>query len=101
MEKDLRKQQQNEFDDKAFWSPPPFGAPLSGADEGADEALDDKISELDLDAYAQLLEGEGKGKRRLMLEDIKRELRTPYRDLRQPWRRPPDSLVFKLSLIHI
>ena len=26
MEKDLRKQQQNEFDDKAFWSPPPFGA---------------------------------------------------------------------------
>ena len=95
MEKDLRKQQQNEFDDKAFWSPPPFGAPLSGADEGADEALDDKISELDLDAYAQLLEGEGKGKRRLMLEDIKRELRTPYRDLRQPWRRPPDSLVFK------
>jgi transcription elongation factor SPT6 len=68
---------------------------LSGADEGADEALDDKISELDLDAYAQLLEGEGKGKRRLMLEDIKRELRTPFRDLRQPWRRPPDSLVFK------
>ena len=68
---------------------------MSGADEGADEALDDKISELDLDAYAQLLEGEGKGKRRLMLEDIKRELRTPYRDLRQPWRRPPDSLVFK------
>ena len=30
-----------------------------------------------------------------MLEDIKRELRTPFRDLRQPWRRPPDSLVFK------
>ena len=25
MEKDLRKQQQNEFDDKAFWSPPPLG----------------------------------------------------------------------------
>ena len=102
MEKDLRKQQQNEFDE----GKPPRSALvaaavrvnarlLSGADEGADEALDDKISELDLDAYAQLLEGEGKGKRRLMLEDIKRELRCPFRDLRQPWRRPPDSLVFK------
>ena len=39
MEKDLWKQQQNEFDDKASGRRR-LGAPLSGADEGADEALE-------------------------------------------------------------
>lgn len=46
--------------------------------------LNDMLSQLELDDYAAELEDSGQGKRRLLLEQIKDELRFPCLDLRLP-----------------
>ena len=56
-----------------------------------DDTLNDKLSELDLEGYATMLEdnikqtqGEDPGKLRLRLQHMKAELRFPFRDRREP-----------------
>ena len=99
MEKDWEAQQ-NEFDDKAFWSPPPAARRLSGADEGAVNAArrwatppDASARTEDGRALASADEGEGHSGARQPLPKVRarkryarryKELRTPFRDLRQP-----------------
>ncbi|KAJ1445154.1 SH2 domain-containing protein [Pelagophyceae sp. CCMP2097] len=99
-------------DDKRRWQPPKFGTPhhaaayataeeraagvaVEEADDEADEILADMVAQLDLTAYADLLEAEyARGKRREQLEDVKRELRRPYHDPRPAPQPPSASEVF-------
>ncbi|KAJ8599067.1 hypothetical protein CTAYLR_007618 [Chrysophaeum taylorii] len=83
---------------------PKFGTFLVGdrkledhPDTRADNAIADQLAELDLDAYAALLEHEYHlGKRREQLEDVKRELRWPFREMRaRVWDAPDDMTVFE------
>ena len=104
MEKNLKRQRRDAFDQADLWKPPAFGTPHAAViesrkgattlrDDEADEELEDKLSELDLDGYAKLIEDDH-GRRREQLEDVKRELRYPFRDDRKPWTRPSDQQVF-------
>jgi transcription elongation factor SPT6 len=58
--------------------------------------LPDVMAMLILDDYAQDLETNGKGKRRLMLEDIKEEIRYPFLDLRPSLPTPTEYELFKI-----
>lgn len=63
---------------------------------GLDDELKDKVYDLDLDAYAGVLEEQGAGKRRLQLLQIKMELRFPFLDRRQPFMNPTPEEQFTL-----
>ncbi|KAJ0409151.1 hypothetical protein ATCC90586_004684 [Pythium insidiosum] len=65
-----------------------------------DNEIQDALSELDLQAYANRLEIQKKGPKLLTLECIKRELRYPYFDKREPYKGPSDEDLFiMLSVI--
>jgi len=66
-------------------------------DAVADDRIGDKLNELDLDQYAAILEETyHMGKRREQLEDIKRELRWPFAELRaRAWEVPDETTVFE------
>ncbi|GLD93029.1 hypothetical protein PINS_up001621 [Pythium insidiosum] len=59
-----------------------------------DNEIQDALSELDLQAYANRLEIQKKGPKLLTLECIKRELRYPYFDKREPYKGPSDEDLF-------
>lgn len=57
---------------------------MDGKEHPLGVELGDILSQLELDDYAVELEESGQGKRRLLFEQIKEELRFPYLDLRLP-----------------
>ncbi len=63
-----------------------------------EEILQDpeKLSELDLDAFAQELERQGFGKKSITLQDIRAELHHMYKDLREPYNPPNFEEVFNM-----
>ena len=56
----------------------------------------EKLSELDLDAFAQELERQGFGKKSITLQDIRSELHKMYRDKRVPYEPPEDTEIFNM-----
>ncbi len=63
-----------------------------------EEILQDpeKLTELDLDAFAQELERQGFGKKSITLQDIRQELHHMYKDLREPYQPPSEEEVFSM-----
>ena len=63
-----------------------------------EEILQDpeKLAELDLDAFAQELERQGFGKKHITLQDIRSELHSMYKDLRERYEPPNAEEVFNL-----
>jgi len=78
-----------EYDDDASDSNP------AGALE---EILDnpEKLKDLDLDAFAEELERQDLGYRRITLYDIRTELNCKYKDLREPYAPPTPEIAFHL-----
>jgi transcription elongation factor SPT6 len=71
---------------------------VDGREVPLDIELNDMLAQLELDDYATELEASGQGKRRLLLDQIKDELRFPYLDLRLPvatW--TPQEMFFLLT----
>lgn len=66
-------------------------------DTKADDDIGDRLAELDLDGYASILEHDyNHGRRREQLEDIKRELRWPFAELRsRVWEVPDEMTAFE------
>lgn len=56
----------------------------------------DKVEELDIDAFAQMLEQKGNGKWLSQLTMVKWEFRLPYEDPRKPMEPPSGEKLFKL-----
>lgn len=56
----------------------------------------EKLSELDLKAFANELQNQGFGKKNTTLYDIKRELKHRYRDFRSTYRSPTPEEVFSI-----
>ncbi|KAL9179680.1 hypothetical protein ACHAXT_008970 [Thalassiosira profunda] len=56
----------------------------------------DKVEELDLEAFAGMIEANGGGKWRSQLVQVKWEFRLPYEDPRKPMEPPSGSRLFKL-----
>ena len=63
-----------------------------------EEILQDpeKLAELDLDAFAQELERQGFGKKHITLQDIRSELHSMYKDLRDRYEPPNAEEVFNM-----
>jgi len=82
--------------------PQPFGFPYWRTPvivKSDDEYIDDKIAGLDIDAYANMIYDQDNQDRkyREQLEDIKRELRWPWRELRPPYQPPSREIIFEWS----
>jgi len=60
-----------------------------------DEEIPDKLADLDLESYAEMLRRQGNGLRIQQLEDIKNEIRYPYLDRRIPLREPSEDDLFE------
>ncbi|KAL6060672.1 Transcription elongation factor SPT6 [Balamuthia mandrillaris] len=55
-----------------------------------------KLEEIDLESFAEEWERRGKGKKGITLEDIKRELKEPFKDPRRPWHEPTADQIFSM-----
>ena len=71
------------------------GNPANALEEILNEP--EKLSELDLDAFATELERQGFGKKSITLCDIRSELCAMYKDLRTPYSPPDEEEVFNLA----
>ena len=71
------------------------GNPANALEEILNEP--EKLSELDLDAFATELERQGFGKKSITLCDIRSELCSMYKDLRTPYSPPDEEEVFNLT----
>ncbi|KAK0074908.1 hypothetical protein PV325_007644, partial [Microctonus aethiopoides] len=56
----------------------------------------DRLKELDLDAFADELQRQGCGNKRITLYDIRAELSSPYKDLRSPYMSPTPEELFDI-----
>ena len=56
----------------------------------------EKLKDLDLDAFAEELERQDLGYRRITLYDIREELNNRYKDLREPYMPPTAEIAFQL-----
>lgn len=66
--------------------------------EALEEILEtpERLSELDLEAFANELNNQGFGKKNITLYDIRHELNHRYKDFRQPYRPPSPEEIFNM-----